>query len=106
MIARGEQGLRDAAAALGSGATAIPCHVPRPYAVASAISRIRDELGGAPAVLVNNAGAFTIEPIESVDMSAFRQALDTNVIAPLRLTRAFLGEMRTRGSGHIVTLGS
>ena len=106
MIARSEQVLRDAAAALGSGATAIPCDVTRPDAVDAAVSRIRDDLGGAPAVLVNNAGAFTIEPVESVDVSAFRQALDTNVVAPLRLTRAFLGEMRTRGSGHIVTIGS
>ena len=106
MIARGEQALRDAAAALGSGAAAIPCDVTRPDAVDAAVSRIRDELGGAPAVLVNNAGAFTIEPVESVDVSAFRQALDTNVVAPLRLTRAFLAEMRTRGSGHIVTIGS
>ena len=106
MIARSEQVLRDAAAALGSGATAIPCDVTRPDAVDAAVSRIRDDLGGAPAVLVNNAGAFTIEPVESVDVSAFRQALDTNLVAPLRLTRAFLGEMRARGSGHIVTIGS
>jgi NADP-dependent 3-hydroxy acid dehydrogenase YdfG len=32
--------------------------------------------------------------------------LDANLVAPFRFVHAFLGAMRARGSGHVVTIGS
>ena len=32
--------------------------------------------------------------------------LNTNLVAPFLFVRSFLGEMKRRGSGHIVTIGS
>ena len=106
LIARGAGGLRGAADALGASAIPIACDVSSRDAVEAALVRIRDELGGAPHVLVNNAGAFPLAPIESVQPDAFSHVLETNLVAPLRFIRAFLADMQSRGSGHVVTIGS
>jgi NADP-dependent 3-hydroxy acid dehydrogenase YdfG len=64
------------------------------------------EFGGAPDVVVNNAGAFTLAPVEKTEVLDFKMALDVNLVGPFVLVRAFISAMRTRGSGHIVTIGS
>jgi len=106
LIARGLPALRDAAAALGSRAIPVACDVASGREVDVALARIRDEFAGAPAVVVNNAGAFTLAPVETVDPASFSNALETNLVAPLRFIRAFLSDMRARGAGHVVTIGS
>ena len=106
MIARGSGGLRNAAAALGASAIPVVCDVSNGEAVDAAIARVREELGGAPHVLVNNAGAFPLAPVESVEPDTFVDVLETNLVAPLRFIRQFLADMRARGSGHVVTIGS
>ena len=106
MIARGLPGLRDAEATLGSRAVAVVCDVANGAAVDAAVARIREEFDGGPDILVNNAGAFALAPVETVDAIAFENALRTNLVAPLRFVRAFLPDMRARGSGDIVTIGS
>ena len=105
LIARGATGLRETADALGARAIPIVCDVADGSAVDTTIARIRDELGGAPDIFVNNAGAFTLAPVETIDTASFESALETNLVAPLRFVRAFLPAMRSRG-GHIVTIGS
>jgi NADP-dependent 3-hydroxy acid dehydrogenase YdfG len=106
ILARGAAALAEAREALGANATPIVCDVRDGAAVDSAIARIRAEFAGAPRVLVNNAGAFTVAPVEHVDLASFEDALETNLVAPLRFVRAFLPEMRGAGAGHIVTIGS
>ena len=44
-------------------AVAVPCDLTDDAAVAGAVARASDALGGAPDVLVNNAGAFIIAPV-------------------------------------------
>ena len=105
LIARGAAVLRETADALGARAMPVVCDVADGGAVDDAITRIRDELGGAPDILVNSAGAFTVAPVETIDTASFESALETNLVAPLRFVRAFLPAMRSRG-GHIVTIGS
>ncbi len=105
LIARGAAGLRETTDALGARAIPIVCDVADGSAVDATIARIRDELGGAPDIFVNNAGAFTLAPVETIDTASFESALETNLVAPLRFVRAFLPAMRSRG-GHIVTIGS
>jgi len=106
LIARTEGTLREAANTLGSNALAVPCDVARADAVTAVNVRIREAFGGAPDLIVNNAGAFEITPVEAVDPDSFSSTLETNLVAPLRFIHAFLGDMRARGSGHIVTIGS
>lgn len=106
MIARGEQALRSVAAAIGSHALAVPCDISRAESVADAVRTISRTFDGGPDVLVNNAGTFTLAPIDEVDPNAFGAELETTLVAPLRLIRAFLPEMKTRRDGHIVTIGS
>jgi NADP-dependent 3-hydroxy acid dehydrogenase YdfG len=106
MLARGEEALGAAARSLGSGATPIVCDVTNAVAVASAVERVRTAFNVAPDLLVNNAGTFTLAPIDTLDPSVFATDLDTNLVAPLRFIRAFLPAMKARRGGHIVTIGS
>jgi len=106
LVARSEHALRDVARHLGPRASVIACDVTDADAIASAVDRMQREFRGAPEIVVNNAGAFELAPIERTDPAMFATTLDTNLVAPFLFVRAFLPAMRVRGSGHIVTIGS
>ncbi len=106
MLARSDNDLRACAGELGPLAVPIACDVADADAVARAVEGARAELGGAPDAIVNNAGAFALAPVEATDPDDFRQAVDVNLVAPFLVVRAVLPELRRRGSGHIVTIGS
>jgi NADP-dependent 3-hydroxy acid dehydrogenase YdfG len=74
--------------------------------VEKSIARIGAELEGAPDILVNNAGIFSVAVAEDTSGQHFANMLETNLVAPFLFVRAFLGDMKKRGSGHIVTIGS
>ncbi len=99
---------RDALAALAGelGAEPVVCDVGDPAQIERAAERIGTLVGGAPDVVVNNAGVFSIAAADKVSVEVFRRTLDVNLVAPFALVRAFLPGMRARGSGHLVTLGS
>jgi len=113
LLARSADAIADLAAdiealagAAGGGAVAVPCDLTDAAAVTDAASLASAALGGAPDVLVNNAGAFIVAPIERLTPEEFRATLDTNLVAPFLLVRALVPAMRERGSGTIVTVGS
>jgi NADP-dependent 3-hydroxy acid dehydrogenase YdfG len=106
MLARGLEPLRDAAAALGDRAVAVQCDVSDRESLSHALATVRSAFGGAPDIIVNNAGVFELERVEHLEPAALSRALETNLVAPHRIVHAFLGDMRTRGSGHILTIGS
>lgn len=106
MVARSEGDLRARARELGPNARPIACDVADADAVARAVERTRAELGGAPDAIVNNAGAFTLAPVDATNADDFRRAVDVNLVAPFLIVRALLPELRRRGFGHIVTIGS
>ena len=87
-------------------AHAMSCDVTDTDAVHKTIARIIAEFGGAPDVIVNNAGVFSLATIDATDARDFRAALEVNLLAPFLLVRAFLPAMRERRSGHIVMIGS
>lgn len=62
--------------------------------------------GGAPDVLINNAGINIHGPVEVHDMEATHLAFDTNVYGLMRTARAVLPAMRGRKSGLIVNVSS
>jgi NADP-dependent 3-hydroxy acid dehydrogenase YdfG len=106
MLARSETDLLARATELGAKAIALRCDVSDSDAIARVAERVTAEFGGAPDVVVNNAGAFKLVPVEKTEIADFQTALDVNLVAPFALVRAFIGAMRQRGSGHIVTIGS
>jgi NAD(P)-dependent dehydrogenase (short-subunit alcohol dehydrogenase family) len=61
---------------------------------------------GVPDVVVNNAGLFEPGGIRETSPEAFRRQMEVNVVSAFLVTRAFLGEMRARGSGRILMMGS
>jgi NAD(P)-dependent dehydrogenase (short-subunit alcohol dehydrogenase family) len=61
---------------------------------------------GTPDVLVNNAGVASFGLIEAFTPAAVERQFATNVFGPLRVSRAFLPAMRTRGSGLVVYVSS
>jgi NADP-dependent 3-hydroxy acid dehydrogenase YdfG len=105
MVARTEAKLKERAARI-KGAIAIPCDVSDPKSVERATKRIATELEGPPDILVNNAGIFSVAVVDETPADTFIQTINTNLVAPFLFVRAFLADMKTRKSGHIVTLGS
>lgn len=106
LLARHAAPLEALVAELGSLAMAHPCNVTDADAVSRATRRISEGLGGAPDVLVNNAGLFQLAPVEAMEPADFSAVVQVNLVAPFLVARAMLPAMRTRGTGTIVTLGS
>jgi NADP-dependent 3-hydroxy acid dehydrogenase YdfG len=92
--------------ALVTGAFPVVCDVTRPDAVQAAAERIAVDFEGAPDVVVNNAGLFALRRLEETAPLDFARTIETNLVAPFLLLRAFLPTMRARGSGHVLTVGS
>lgn len=68
--------------------------------------RVESELGGAPDIVVNNAGVFQVAAITEMPMRLFSDVLSTNLFGPFLIVHAFAAKMKERGSGHFVNLGS
>jgi NADP-dependent 3-hydroxy acid dehydrogenase YdfG len=63
--------------------------------------------GGAPDVVVNNAGlAAGLDPVVTGKDEDWRAMIETNVYGLLRVTRRFLPKMIARDLGHVVNIGS
>ncbi len=106
MLARDATRLHEAASTIGQRALAIPCDVGHTAELDAALQRVRDGLGDAPDVVVNNAGLFALARVDETEPADFLRALETNLVAAFRVVHAFLPAMRERGGGHLVTIGS
>jgi len=104
LIARNQSTLQQRAAEI-KGSIPIAADVTEPSSVEKATEKIRSELG-APDIIVNNAGIFSVAVVEETSGEQFANMLNTNLVAPFLFARAFLGDMKKRGSGHIITIGS
>ena len=105
LVARTESKLEENAARI-KGSIPVVCDVADPKSVEHATSRIVTELKGAPDILVNNAGIFRVAVVEETTADSFIETINTNLIGPFLFVRAFLGGMKERKSGHVVTIGS
>lgn len=70
------------------------------------LGTVRTRLRGAPDIIVNNAAQFFIDPVEETDPDEFERTLRVNLTSHFLIARAFVAEMKHRGSGHVVTIGS
>jgi NAD(P)-dependent dehydrogenase (short-subunit alcohol dehydrogenase family) len=90
----------EAARAAGVTVQTVELDVTDAPAVADAVAAIR------PWAVVNNAGFPVTGAVEDVDEDEARRALETMVIAPMRLARLALPGMRAHGEGRIVNISS
>jgi short-subunit dehydrogenase len=67
----------------------------------TALERLR-----SPYVLVNNAGIATAQRFDRRPREEWERELATDLLAPLRLTYAFLPVLLRQGRGHVVFIGS
>ena len=105
LIARNEATLRERAREI-KGSIPVVVDLTDAGRVQQAAAKIQSELKGAPDILVNNAGIFSVAVAEETSADQFIGTLNTNLVAPFLFARAFLGEMKKRASGHIITIGS
>ena len=106
LLARTRDALETLAEEIGNKSVAIPCDVSSRESVLAAVEKVRTAFGGSPDIIVSNAGLFTIKAIEETSAAEFESMVATNLTAPFALMRAFLADMKSRGNGHIVTIGS
>ena len=105
LVARNEERLKKQAARL-KGSIIVLCDVTDPGSVERAALTIGTGLGAPPDILVNNAGIFNVAQVDETNPTTFVDTINTNLVGPFLFVRAFLGEMKARRSGHIVTIGS
>jgi all-trans-retinol dehydrogenase (NAD+) len=100
--------LDEAVAALRAGgayARGYVCDVSARDDVAAAAARVRDEAGPVD-ILVNNAGIVNGRYLLDLTDESIERTFRINVLGLFWVTRAFLGGMIERGSGHVVTVAS
>lgn len=75
---------------------------------ASAQAAVSQALASADGidVVVNNAGASAVGPLEAFSIEQMASLLDLNVLGPMRVNNAVLPQMRARQSGLIVWITS
>lgn len=67
---------------------------------------VEAELGAAPDIVVNNAGVFRVAPITEMPAELFSDVVNTNLLGPFLIVRAFVAQFKARGEGHFVNIGS
>jgi NAD(P)-dependent dehydrogenase (short-subunit alcohol dehydrogenase family) len=61
---------------------------------------------GAPDIVVSNAGAFLLRPLESTSATELELQLGANIRAPFAVAKGFLPAMRGASRGSFITVGS
>lgn len=73
--------------------------------VVQASEQMKEQHGGVD-ILVNNAGYGLNGPVEMLPLADVRQQFETNVFGLLRLTQLVLPNMRRKGWGRVINVGS
>ncbi len=79
--------------------------VTQPDSFASLFQEIIDEANSID-VLVNNAGILRAGALEDLSEDMLREVIETNLFAPLLLSKAVLPQMRKQKSGYIIMISS
>ncbi len=104
---RREDALRSLEAESAGRIKGIAFDVTDPAAIDAARKQIEAETSGYGLdVLVNNAGYGQGGPLEQLSDAELRAQYDVNVFGLMAVTRAFLPQMRERGRGRIINVGS
>ena len=91
---------------VGGEADSIACDLTDPGAIESLAKTLIQMRGGVD-LLVNNAGfSSKVRSTRYIGADEWRNVMDVNTLAPAMLTRALLGPMIEKGSGHVVMISS
>lgn len=93
------------AALTAMGLNAVELDVTRPDSIAQALIQVK-ALTPQLDMLINNAGYGQFGAVMDTDSEALRRQFETNVVAPVALSRAFLPMLRTSPQACIVNMGS
>ncbi len=107
-VARTEPELLELATAVGESCGSVETYVAdlsQPETVTALTSKILERHGGVDAI-VNNAAILRMIPFVTLAATDFDETIAVNLLAPVRLTRAFLPAMQERGRGAIVNVSS
>ena len=88
--------------AAGGSADAVAVDVTSDTSVTAALAALTRPVE----VLVNNAGLQHVSPLEEFPMTKWDYLLQVILVGTARMTRAVLPDMRSRGFGRIVNIGS
>ncbi|MEX2626767.1 MAG: SDR family oxidoreductase [Ilumatobacteraceae bacterium] len=105
LLARTPEQLHDVAGPLGDAAVVQPADVTDPGAVAAAVGRVGELLGGLDAV-VNAAGVVRLGGIDVSGPDDWKATFDVNVLGLLNVTQAALPLLRASTSADIVNISS
>ncbi len=94
----------DAIGEFGVRAAAVHCDVADPNSSRKAVDAALGELGRLD-LLVNNAGVFETQPLESITVEHWDTMLNTNTRGPFLMAQAAHAELKHR-HGRIVNIGS
>jgi NAD(P)-dependent dehydrogenase (short-subunit alcohol dehydrogenase family) len=83
----------------------IPCDLTDAEQVDRLANRVIQQ-HGPPEVVVSNAGAFLLQPLEVTKAAELELQLAVNIKAPFAVAKAFLPAMRSAGRGSFITVGS
>jgi NAD(P)-dependent dehydrogenase (short-subunit alcohol dehydrogenase family) len=89
----------------GNRAEDVRCDLTDPVQVERLGKRLLDQ-HGVPQVVVSNAGAFLLRPLESTGADDFEKQVSVNLRASFLVARAFLPAMRQAGQGAFISVGS
>jgi NAD(P)-dependent dehydrogenase (short-subunit alcohol dehydrogenase family) len=92
----------------GAEAIGVAADVTSPESLASLAAATATTFGGAD-ILINNAGIFgTLEfrPFTEIPLAEWHQVMDVNVLGCFLASRALVPQMRERGGGRIINIGS
>jgi short-subunit dehydrogenase len=109
LAARSRERLAEIAGRLAASSTgrilAVPADVTSPVDM-TALAKQSRSLTGRVDVLVNNAGVGLNGAVESLDLAAFRQCLEVNLLGAVQAIQAFLPDMKAAGGGTVVQISS
>ena len=108
LVARSRDKLESVAQQLqrpGQKVVAVPADLCASDFAPDLVERCRQQLGPID-IVIHNAGLENGGSFVKRSAAEIEQVIQTNLLAPLQLTRCLLPEMLERGQGHIVTVAS
>lgn len=106
LMGRNKERLQEVAAKCRSGASIVSCDITD----VAALNKRLDEMLTAKIhrieVVVNNAGIFETHSTEDGSDELWRQQMEVNMLAPVRITRAFFTYFKQQGGGSFVNVSS